>query len=186
MDFVQKLKPGMSSKSLVRAGQIATVILVICAAAWAPMIESFSSLWVYLQQILGFIAPPIVAAFVVGLFSRRSNANGGFWSLVASYGSVVVYIIYCFSNYGGISNAETGIHFLYIVPVLFVLAIIFNLVFSSFSPAPTDEKLQGMIWSKKIYNEETKELVGLPWYKNYRVLSVILLIITAIIVIWFR
>lgn len=186
MDFVQKLKPGMSSKSLVRVGQIATVILVICAAAWAPMIESFSSLWVYLQQILGFIAPPIVAAFVVGLFSRRSNANGGFWSLVASYGSVVVYIIYCFSNYGGISNAETGIHFLYIVPVLFVLAIIFNLVFSSFSPAPTDEKLQGMIWSKKIYTEETKELVGLPWYKNYRVLSVILLIITAIIVIWFR
>ncbi|PIQ47980.1 MAG: sodium transporter [Cytophagales bacterium CG12_big_fil_rev_8_21_14_0_65_40_12] len=186
MDFIQKIKPSMTSKGLVRAGQIATVILVICAAAWAPMIESFSSLWVYLQQILGFIAPPIVAAFVVGLFSRRSNANGGFWSLVASYTSVVIYIIYCFNQFGGISNAETGIHFLYIVPVLFVLAIIFNLIFSSFSPAPTDEKLQGMIWSKKIYNEETKELVGLPWYKNYRVLSVILLIITAIIVIWFR
>jgi SSS family solute:Na+ symporter len=186
MDFVQKLRPGMSSKSLVRTGQIATVILVICAAAWAPMIESFSTLWVYLQQILSFIAPPIVAAFVVGLFSRRSNANGGFWSLVASYSSVIIYIIYCFNQFGGISNADTGIHFLYIVPVLFVLAIIFNFIFSSLSPAPTDEKLQGMIWSKKIYNEETKELVGLPWYKNYRVLSVILLIITAIIVIWFR
>jgi SSS family solute:Na+ symporter len=186
MDFVQKLRPGMSSKSLVRTGQIATVVLVICAAAWAPMIESFSTLWVYLQQILSFIAPPIVAAFVVGLFSRRSNANGGFWSLVASYSSVIIYIIYCFNQFGGISNAETGIHFLYIVPVLFVLAIIFNFIFSSLSPAPTDEKLQGMIWSKKIYNEETTELVGLPWYKNYRVLSVILLIITAIIVIWFR
>ncbi|MFY0591493.1 sodium:solute symporter [Roseivirga sp.] len=185
MDFVQKLKPGISSKGLVRAGQIATVVLVILAAAWAPMIETFRSLWTYLQQILGFISPPIVAAFVMGLFSRRSNANGGFWSLVLSYGLVLVWIAYCFSTYGGISTDATGVHFLYIVPVLFVIALIINVVVSSFSPAPTDEKLEGMIWSKQIYRDETKELVGLPWYKNYRILSVLLLILTAIIVISF-
>ncbi len=185
MDFVQKLKPGISSKGLVRAGQIATVVLVILAAAWAPLIESFRSLWTYLQQILSFISPPIVAAFVVGLFSRRSNANGGFWSLVLSYALVLVWIAYCFANFGGISNAETGVHFLYIVPVLFVIAVSINLAISSLSPAPTDEKLKDMIWSKSIYQDETKDLVGLVWYKNYRILSVILLILTAIIVLWF-
>ena len=185
MDFVQKLKPGISSKGLVRAGQIATVVLVILAAAWAPLIESFRSLWTYLQQILSFISPPIVAAFVVGLFSRRSNANGGFWSLVLSYALVLVWIAYCFANFGGISNAETGVHFLYIVPILFVIAVSINLAISSLSPAPTDEKLKDMIWSKSIYQDETKDLVGLVWYKNYRILSVILLILTAIIVLWF-
>ena len=185
MDFVQKLKPSISSKGLVRAGQIATVVLVILAAAWAPLIESFRSLWTYLQQILSFISPPIVAAFVVGLFSRRSNANGGFWSLVLSYALVLVWIAYCFANFGGISNAETGVHFLYIVPILFVIAVSINLAISSLSPAPTDEKLKDMIWSKSIYQDETKDLVGLVWYKNYRILSVILLILTAIIVLWF-
>ena len=30
--------------------------------------------------------------------------------------------------------------------------------------------------------EETEELRGLPWYKNYRILAVILLIITALVV----
>ena len=185
MDFVQKLKPSISSKGLVRAGQIATVVLVILAAAWAPLIESFRSLWTYLQQILSFISPPIVAAFVVGLFSRRSNANGGFWSLVLSYALVLVWIAYCFANFGGISNAETGVRFLYIVPVLFVIAVSINLAISSLSPAPTDEKLKDMIWSKSIYQDETKDLVGLVWYKNYRILSVILLILTAIIVLWF-
>ena len=185
MDFVQKLKPGISSKGLVRAGQIATIVLVILAAAWAPLIESFRSLWTYLQQILSFISPPIVAAFVVGLFSRRSNANGGFWSLVLSYALVLVWIAYCFANFGGISNAETGVHFLYIVPILFVIAVSINLAISSLSPAPTDEKLKDMIWSKSIYQDETKDLVGLVWYKNYRILSVILLILTAIIVLWF-
>ena len=186
MDFTQKLRPNMSSKGLVRAGQIATCVLVILAAAWAPMIESFQSLWTYLQQILAFISPPIVAAFVMGLFYKRANANGGFWSMVISYLLVIGFIIYCFSQFGGISNDDTGIHFLYTVPVLFAIACILNVAISSFSPAPAAEKTDGMTWHKSIYTEETKELVGTPWYKNYRILSVLLLIVTAIIVIWFR
>lgn len=32
-----------------------------------------------------------------------------------------------------------------------------------------------------MYDENTEELAGMPWYKNFRIISVILLIITAII-----
>lgn len=185
MDFTQKLRPNMSSKQLVRAGQIATCVLVVLAAAWAPMIESFQSLWTYLQQILGFISPPIVAAFVVGLFYRRANAQGGFWSLVLSYLLVIGWIIYCFSKYGGISTDATGVHFLYVVPVLFAIAIVLNVGISLATTPPDAQKVSEMIWTSQIYKEETKELAHLPWYKNYRTLSVLLLIATAIIVIWF-
>ena len=73
MDFVSKINPNLSSKALVRAGQIATTVLVLLAAAWAPMIESFSSLWAYLQIVLGMIAPPVVAVFLIGLFWRRGK-----------------------------------------------------------------------------------------------------------------
>jgi len=52
MDFVQKLRPGISSKGLVRSGQISTLILVVLACLWAPQIESFPSLWEYLQICL--------------------------------------------------------------------------------------------------------------------------------------
>ncbi|WP_286746695.1 sodium:solute symporter [Roseivirga sp. UBA1976] len=185
MDFTQKLRPNMSSKQLVRAGQIATCVLVVLAAAWAPMIESFQSLWTYLQQILGFISPPIVAAFVVGLFYRRANAQGGFWSLVLSYLLVIGWIIYCFSKYEGISTDATGVHFLYVVPVLFAIAIVLNVGISLATTSPDAQKVSEMIWTSQIYKEETKELAHLPWYKNYRTLSVLLLIATAIIVIWF-
>ena len=150
------------------------------------MIESFQSLWTYLQQILGFISPPIVAAFVMGLFYKRANANGGFWSLVISYLLVIGYIIYCFANFGDISTEATGVHFLYIVPVLFVISVTLNVLISSFSPAPPAEKTDGMTWNKSIYTEETKELASVVWYKNHRILSILLLILTAIIVIWFR
>ncbi len=185
MDFTQKLNPSLTSKGLVRAGQIATVILVILAASWAPMIESFSSLWVYLQQVLGFIAPPIVAAFIVGLFYSRANGDGAFWSLVLGYTSVAIFIIYSFQVYGGIDYASNGVHFLYVVPTLFTLCVILNVVISNLTTPPAPEKTEGLIWTIGLYRAETKELQGLPWYKNYRILSAFLLILTTIIVIWY-
>lgn len=182
MDFVSKINKNISSKGLVRVGQIATVILVILAAAWAPMIESFSSLWTYLQVILGYISPPIVAAFVVGLFYRRANANGAFYSFLLGYGLVIIFVILKVTD---VAPQITGIHFLLQVPALFVICVILNLIISHMFPAPAAEKIEGLTWSIDIYNQETKELEGLPWYKNYRILAVILLLLTALVVGWY-
>lgn len=183
MDFVQKIKPDMSSKALVRAGQIATCVLVILAAAWAPMIESFASLWEYLQLVLAYISPPIVAAFVVGLFYKRANANGGFYGLVLGYGTIILFIILQQTD---AVPAFNEIHFLLQVPIFFVISCLLNITISNMSATPGVDKTDGMIWTRKIYTDETAELSALPWYKNYRILSVLLLIVTAIIVIWFR
>jgi len=56
-------------------------------------------------------------------------------------------------------------------------------VFECLPPSP--EKVKKMTWSRSIFQEETKELEGLPRYKNYRILAIILLLITALVVGWF-
>ena len=183
MDFVSKINPSMSSKALVRAGQVATVILVILAAAWAPLIESFASLWEYLQVVLGYISPPIVGAFLVGLFYRRANANGAFYSFLIGYGLVIIFVY--FKYIMDPAPGWTNIHFLLQVPILMVICVLSNLLISNLTSAPPAEKIEGLIWTKSIYAAETKELQGLPWYKNYRILSILLLILTATIVIWY-
>jgi SSS family solute:Na+ symporter len=50
---------------------------------------------------------------------------------------------------------------------------------------PSLEKTEQYTWNKKIFTAETEELKALPWYKNYRILAILLLIVTAIIVGWF-
>jgi len=62
---------------------------------------------------------------------------------------------------------------------------VLNVGISLATTSPDAQKVSEMIWTSQIYKEETKELAHLPWYKNYRTLSVLLLIATAIIVIWF-
>jgi SSS family solute:Na+ symporter len=182
MDFIAKINKNMSSMALVRAGQIATVILVILAAAWAPMIESFASLWEYLQVVLAYIAPPIVASFFMGLFYKRSNADGAFYSFVIGYSIVITFIIMKVTdNLPEFMN----IHFLLQVPILFVICLLLNLVISHMTPPPPPEQIKDFIYSKAIFDAETKELKSVVWYKNYRILSAILLFLTAIIVIAF-
>jgi SSS family solute:Na+ symporter len=183
MDFVHKIKPGLTSKQLVRVGQIATVILVIIAALWAPQIDRFGSLFQYLQMVLGLIAPPVVAVFLLGLFWKRGNANGAFVSLIT--GLAIAIFVFLSEIYGW-SDTINNIQFLNKAPLLLLICMGVHVGVSLATAKPPTDKVENMTWSRKIFREETIELNGLPWYKNYRYLSIILLLLTASIVFWFR
>ena len=182
MDFAAKIKPDLTSKQLVRIGQISTLVLVILACLWAPQIEKFDSLFEYLQIVLSFIAPPVAAAFILGLFWKRANAQGAFYSLMAGAAITVVFL---FMEFSGSQNFLTEMHFLHRTFYLFMFCMLVNWVVSNATPAPPLEKIDQYTWKRSIIAEETAELAGLPWYKNYRYLSVLLLIATIILVGYF-
>ncbi len=182
MDFVNKAKPDMTSKQLVRAGQIATLVLVILASLWAPQIGKYGNLFAYLQDILGYIAPPIASTFIVGLFWKRANGTGSFISLLFGFLMAFIWVV---GIVKGVDHWFFQLHFLLRTTVLFVLCVIVHILVSASTPAPPAIKTDKLTWSPQLIKEETEELRGLPWYQNYRILSVILLIFTAIIVSMF-
>lgn len=179
MDFVKNLRPGLSSKQLVKVGQFATVILVLLAAAWTPQIEKFDSLFKYLQMVVGLIAPPVVVVFIWGMFWKRGNADGAFYSLITGFAIAAILIML------KVTMPEAGIsqwHFLHTAPLLFLACTLVYVVVSLSTDIPSSEKINEYTWNNKIYTDETASLSALPWYKNYRILSVFLLILTFIIV----
>lgn len=191
MDFVQKLRPGLTSQQLVRVGQITTLFLVVLASAWAPQIERFSSLWEYLQLVLAFICPPVVSVFILGLFWKRANSTGAIVSLLTGFVLALFLVISSTiattADAAGTAPPEfaaflNGIHFLHRAFFLFVICAAIHIVASLASPPPPLEKIEEYTWKKSIFTAETEELKGLPWYQNYRILAIILLIITAIVV----
>lgn len=180
MDFVTKLRPDLTSKQLVRAGQVATVVLVLLAAFWTQYIEQISdSLWEYLQLVLGFIAPPVVAVFLTGLFWKRANGHGAFAALMAGLVFSVFMILASLYN---IAPELTSIHYLHKAPLLMLACIIVHVVISRITPPPPQEVVSSLTWNIGLFQAETQELMGLPWYKNYRYLAIVLLAITAVVV----
>jgi SSS family solute:Na+ symporter len=183
MDFVKQLRPEMTSKQLVRAGQIATLILVVLASAWVPFIERVSdSLWGYLQLVIAFTSPPVVSAFILGLFWKRANATGAFVSLLIG-GAAAVFMILSASY--DISPYINEFHFLAKANLLFVISVLTHVVVSLATGQPDAQKVAEYTYKKEMFTEETEELKALPWYKNYRYLAIILLVVTSIIVGYF-
>ena len=180
MDFVTKLRPDLSSKQLVRVGQVATFVLVVLAAIWTQYIDKISnSVWEYLQMALSFISPPVVAVFLLGLFWKRANGAGAFAALMTGLVAAIFVII---SKVNGLIPWINDLHFLHMGPMIMVLCMAVQAVVSVATEEPSEEVVRTLTWRRSLFTEETAELAEVPWYKNYRIQSIFLLIITAVVV----
>ena len=81
----QKWKKGASQHQLVRTGRMATVIMVLIALAWIPVIKNAKGLYTYLQSVQGYLAPPIFVVFFFGVFFKRMNAQGALWAMIVGF-----------------------------------------------------------------------------------------------------
>jgi len=175
MDFVHKHNPQMDSEKLMWVGRLVTAIFMILAALWAPYIENFGSLFKYLQKVLSYSVPPIVAIFIVGIFWKRANARGAVAGIVVGLlAGITLFITNEITH-------STNIHFLYVAVLLFIISIPFIIGVSGFTSAPPAEKTEGLVWTPRFYREETITLRSLSWYQNYRILSALLLLIAFVI-----
>jgi SSS family solute:Na+ symporter len=85
VDLYAKWKVNATQHQLVRTGRIATAVMVVIALAWIPVVRNADSLYTYLQQIQGYLAPPIFVVFFFGVFFKRLNAKGCFWAMVMGF-----------------------------------------------------------------------------------------------------
>lgn len=183
MDFVRKLKPEWDSHRLMITGRITTVVFMVLAAAWAPQIADFPSLFKYLQSVLTYIAPPIVALFFLGVLWPRANGHGAFATLMVALALSIVHIT------GRVLEAawlpDLG-HFLYVAPVLFAISVVTHVGVSLLTAPPDRQAIEPYLWTRHVFREESRELAVQPWYQNYRVLSLALLLATAALVYAYR
>ncbi|MFD0860998.1 sodium:solute symporter [Sungkyunkwania multivorans] len=180
MDFARKINPSLTSKQLVRVGQITTVILVVLAILWVPQIEKVSdSLWNYLQLVIAYTCPPAVSTFILGLFWKRANGNGSIVSLLIGFTLAIFMIL---SQVFEWLPEVNEIHFLGKASILFVICVVIHIVVSLATPPSPAAQIAEYTYKKEMFTEESEELKSLPWYQNYRKLAIILLIVTAIVV----
>jgi SSS family solute:Na+ symporter len=154
VDIYEKLRPGQSQKTLVRVGRIATVVVVGFGLIWIPVMkivtEKSNGLYDYLQNVQGFLAPPIFAVFILGLFSRRVNARGAYVGLLTGFVAGMIKLtlqtlqksdVISSDSFLGAIGAYNGY---YACGWLTLLSILTIVLVSLSSPAPTTAKLLNM------------------------------------------
>jgi len=153
---------------------------VMIAALWAPQIQRFGSVVKYFQELLSYIAPPVVAVFLLGLFWKRATGTGALAALVSGLAMAVALLFFLDRT------PMAGWHFLYRAPVLFAVSALILVSVSLFTDPPRAEAVERFVWRPAIFREETAELKGVAWYQNYRVLTFCLLVASAIFILVWR
>jgi len=85
VDIYQKRNPKASQEKLVKVGRTATVVMVVIALAWIPVVKGAHGLYSYLQSVQGYLAPPIFVVFFFGVFWKRLNAQGSLWAMIVGF-----------------------------------------------------------------------------------------------------
>ncbi|BCX50016.1 sodium/glucose cotransporter 2 [Haloferula helveola] len=179
MDFIRPLRPQLTQIGLMRVGRIATVAFMALAAFWAPEIDRFESLFKYLQQVLAYTIPPVVVLFFAAMFSARANHAGAMACMIAgTLSGAVLFVL-------NVVLEKTHIHFLYVAPIGCLVAWTALLIGNRLGTAPPTEDLPTR-WTPDAFRAESASLASSPWHRNYRIWSIVLLIVTALLVWVFR
>src|SRR6266568_8838067 len=81
-DVYRKWRPNATEARLVFVGRVTTVILVFAGLVWIPFMKFISpQLYIYLQSVQAYIAPPIAACFLLGVLNPRLNGKGALAAL---------------------------------------------------------------------------------------------------------
>ena len=179
MDFIKKWKPDASNRTMVIFGRIVTGVFMLLSAAWAPVILDFPSLWQYLQTVLAYLSPPVVACFVIGLFWSGANRHSAIVALIVGHVASI-----------GLALAEWlipgfGIQFLYLPPILFAVSAITMVAVSLPGEDPDPATIEAYTWTPEHIERELEHIASFPWYKNFFVQSAGLLAMIAVVFILF-
>jgi SSS family solute:Na+ symporter len=180
MDVVKRIAPGLPEGQIVRIGRRSMVALLLVAVLWAPQLPGFGTLWQYLQAMLAYAVPPIVALVLTGTFWRGANAAGAAATLVLGTACGIVLFI------ANVPLHLFHLHFLYVAPLLLGLDTAILVIVSLRNRAPTSAAAAALVWTPGHYREETERLRSVAPWRNYRIQALALLILTAIVVVTFR
>lgn len=166
-DIYDKVWPGGSPDRLLLVGRVATTVVVVLGMIWIPVMAKISGggLYQYLQSVQGYLAPPITAVFLLGLFWKRLNASGAEWALGIGFVlGMFKLTLQGFFGAGKIENpawlaAIGDFNFLYATGVLFAISAIVMIVASFLTPAQSEEKIRGLTYGSvhQIAGEEIKQ-----------------------------
>ena len=189
VDIYKKLRPNTPEKKLVRTGQIATMIVVIIGIIWIPIMANISGvLYEYLQSVQSYIAPPITAVFLLGIFHKRINAQGAFVTLVVGFlvGAfrIVLEIVKGSLNPDGIWFMLGDMNFLTFSAWFFLFCVVLIIGVSLTTKQPAPEKVLNLTFGTITEEEKQKNKTSYNWVDIS--ISILILLVVVGVMMFFN
>ena len=186
MDIYKKIRPNKTEKELITVGRIATGVVVISGILWIPFMKIISGeLYTYLQSVQAYIAPPIAAVFLMGIFWQRINSQGALACLVIGFSVGMTRLILEInkSSLTGFWYSVADLNFLYFAIYSFLFCVALMIFVSLLTKPQSPQEIEGLTYgtTKNIQRQE----ISRENYKNEFVHSAVIITILILILVYF-
>jgi len=116
-----------SDRHYVIVGRLSTLVAILLSVATAYLALSFSNIMDYLQLLFSLFNAPLLATFLLGMFTTWATPKAGFWGLLlgtlASMGHNFAYRVHAISYASDMGANFYGAIFAFIVCLVLTIAI---------------------------------------------------------------
>jgi SSS family solute:Na+ symporter len=125
MDFYKPfLEPSASDRKLMRVGRWSTLVFVLVACLWTPVVGSFQGgLYEFIQLYWGFVQPGILAVFLLGLVWPKVPASAALTGMLLNV-----------PLYGALLWQFPSVAFLHHMAICFVIIVITMVIITFIQP----------------------------------------------------
>ena len=180
-DIYKRFKPSVDDQHLVKVGRIACVVATIVSIVISLQLDRFGSIIEGLNTLIGYIAAPITAVFVMGVFWGKASAKSA--TVTLAFGFVISLMLMIFSFTGTTIPVWSDIPFLMQAFYLCVFYMTIIVIMSSMNPHVHTEESEKLYWKTPF-----EALQGEAWkgIGNYKFLSGLLCAIMVVLYYNFR
>ncbi|KAL6100929.1 slc5a3 [Pungitius sinensis] len=171
LDIYKTARGEASQRELLIMGRLFVVLMVAISIAWVPVIIEMQGgqTYLYIQEVAGYLTPPIAALFLLGVFWKRCNEKGAFCGAMTGFTLGVTRLILAFIYRQPRCDQPDDrpalivkIHYMYIAAGLFWITCFVVVVVSLCTPAPDEEQVRATtFWGvrnrKMLPTEEKKD-----------------------------
>ncbi|CAF1087683.1 unnamed protein product [Adineta ricciae] len=140
----------ITNRELMIVGRLFVLLMTAIGIGWIPIVIQMqgSELYIYMQQVIGFLAPPIACIYLLAVLWTRANERGAFAGLMVGFVFGVLRMVLEFAKQPPLcGEADTRfwfirkVNFMYYALFLFWLTFFTCVIVSLCTQPPTEEQL---------------------------------------------
>lgn len=202
-DLFKRWRPNTPDQQLVVIGRCVTIIGMAVAVCWSPFTAEFGSIFGMMATMICYLAPPITATFVLGIFWKGASSRGSIVTLIAGFVIGVVAFVVSLSGRTGddaipalqplhaglislcgggeLAVAIIDAHWMVASFALCIICMLIHIAVSLATRETLTEEKQSLVWTNPLAALQNP---GWPGIGNYKFLAILLISFLVAIYFW--
>jgi SSS family solute:Na+ symporter len=165
-DLFKRCRPALNDQQLVRIGKITTIVGAIVAIIASPLFGHYTTIFQGINKLISYVAPPITAVFLLGVFWKRATGKSAFITLVT--GTLLGFVMF-YLDWNNFYHGDFMLTAFWLLLVCLLIMVVTTFLF----PESLKAGAETLIWES--WRAPLRGSAGGFGLANYRLASVLII-----------